>query len=156
MQCEYILPNQEQCPNSADFNKNFCTTHYGTRFSSSKMRPDLKFRSDRAFTPHVDKLTKTEKGHIDGYYKSQHPKPPKPKNISPKPTESIVEPEPPKEPTDILSQPILTIRELSQYLKVSMLTLKRWEAKGKIKSIRINSRGDRRYLKEEIQRFLGQ
>ena len=50
---------------------------------------------------------------------------------------------------------ILTIREAAEILRVSPITLKRWEKKGKIQSIRINSRGDRRYTKEQILALLG-
>lgn len=50
---------------------------------------------------------------------------------------------------------LLTIEEVSDVLRVSKITLKRWGKKGKLPAIRINSRGDRRYKKEEILRFLG-
>jgi len=51
---------------------------------------------------------------------------------------------------------ILTISEAAKIMRVAPLTLKRWEKKGKIQSIRINSRGDRRYLKKQILALLGQ
>ena len=50
---------------------------------------------------------------------------------------------------------ILTIGEVAEILRVSRLTLKRWEKKGKIQSIRINSRGDRRYTKQQVLALLG-
>ncbi len=50
---------------------------------------------------------------------------------------------------------LLTIEEVSKLLRVSKITLKRWGKKGKLPAIRINSRGDRRYKKEEVMRFLG-
>ncbi|MFA6005879.1 MAG: helix-turn-helix domain-containing protein [Patescibacteria group bacterium] len=50
---------------------------------------------------------------------------------------------------------LLTIEEVSDVLRVSKITLKRWGKKGKLPAIRINSRGDRRYKKEEVLRFLG-
>lgn len=52
----------------------------------------------------------------------------------------------------------MTISEVSSLLRVSPLTIKRWEkveGEKKLHPIRINSRGDRRYLREEIQRFIG-
>jgi excisionase family DNA binding protein len=49
----------------------------------------------------------------------------------------------------------MTISEVANLLRVSMLTLKRWEKKGQITCIRINSRGDRRYLRSEIERITG-
>ncbi|GIW63630.1 MAG: hypothetical protein KatS3mg091_432 [Patescibacteria group bacterium] len=50
---------------------------------------------------------------------------------------------------------LLTVREVAQLFRVSPLTIKRWGKKGKLIPIRINSRGDRRYRKEEILKFLG-
>lgn len=50
---------------------------------------------------------------------------------------------------------LLTIREVAELLRISPLTIKRWGKKGKLPAIRINSRGDRRYRKEVIQRLLG-
>jgi excisionase family DNA binding protein len=47
---------------------------------------------------------------------------------------------------------LLTIREVADILRVSPLTLKRWGKKGKLPAIRINSRGDRRYKKEVVNR----
>lgn len=52
--------------------------------------------------------------------------------------------------------PVLTISEVAEILRVSEITLKRWEKKGRIQSIRINSRGDRRYTKEQVLAILGQ
>lgn len=50
---------------------------------------------------------------------------------------------------------LLTLDEVSRILRVSKITLKRWGKKGKLPAIRINSRGDRRYKKQEVMRFLG-
>lgn len=50
---------------------------------------------------------------------------------------------------------LLTIREVADLLRISPLTIKRWGKKGKLPAIRINSRGDRRYRKEVVQRLLG-
>lgn len=51
---------------------------------------------------------------------------------------------------------LLTIREVSELLRVSQLTIKRWGKSGKLPAIRINTRGDRRYKKEVILRLLGE
>lgn len=51
---------------------------------------------------------------------------------------------------------LLTIKEVSELLRVSPLTVKRWGKNGKLPAIRINSRGDRRYKKEVILRLLGE
>lgn len=45
---------------------------------------------------------------------------------------------------------LLTPREVAEILRVSILTVKRWSNKGKLRAMRINSRGDRRYHKKEI------
>lgn len=50
---------------------------------------------------------------------------------------------------------LLTLREVSELLRVSPLTLKRWGKRGKLPAIRINSRGDRRYRKETVLALLG-
>lgn len=50
---------------------------------------------------------------------------------------------------------LMTLDEVSKILRVSKITLKRWGKKGKLPAIRINSRGDRRYKKQEVMRFLG-
>lgn len=50
---------------------------------------------------------------------------------------------------------LLTVREVSELLRVSPLTIKRWGKRGKLPAIRINSRGDRRYRKEAILYLLG-
>ena len=50
---------------------------------------------------------------------------------------------------------LLTVREVSELLRVSALTIKRWGKRGKLPAIRINSRGDRRYKKEAILWLLG-
>ncbi|MDA1317472.1 MAG: MerR family transcriptional regulator [bacterium] len=63
-----------------------------------------------------------------------------------------------QKPTITLSNlpDLMTIREVSELLRVSALTIKRWGKKGKLPAIRINSRGDRRYKKEVILRLLGE
>ena len=50
---------------------------------------------------------------------------------------------------------LLTPREVAKLLRVSIITVKRWGKQGKLPAIRINERGDRRYRKEVILRFLG-
>lgn len=50
---------------------------------------------------------------------------------------------------------LMTIREVADLLRVSPLTIKRWGKKGKLPAIRINSRGDRRYKKDVVNRLLG-
>lgn len=50
---------------------------------------------------------------------------------------------------------LLTVREVADLLRVSPLTIKRWGKRGKLPAIRINSRGDRRYKKEQVLWILG-
>lgn len=45
---------------------------------------------------------------------------------------------------------LMTPREVAEILRVSLLTVKRWSNKGKLNAMRINSRGDRRYRKQDI------
>jgi excisionase family DNA binding protein len=50
---------------------------------------------------------------------------------------------------------LLTVKEVAQLLRVSVLTIKRWGKRGKLPAIRINTRGDRRYKKEAVLWLLG-
>lgn len=49
---------------------------------------------------------------------------------------------------------MLTIAEVSRLLNVHPSTLRRWSNKGIIKTYRIGSRADRRFWKDDIERFL--
>ena len=51
---------------------------------------------------------------------------------------------------------MLTVAEVARLLHVHPNTLRRWSNNGRIKAYRITSRGDRRYKREEIARFLAQ
>ncbi len=62
----------------------------------------------------------------------------------------------PIEQVDLENLPaLLTPKEVAKILRVSVITLKRWGKKGKLPAIRINERGDRRYRREVVLRFLG-
>lgn len=50
---------------------------------------------------------------------------------------------------------LLTPREVAELLRVSVLTVKRWGNRGKLVPIRINSRGDRRYKKQQVLDLIG-
>lgn len=61
-----------------------------------------------------------------------------------------------KKDLDLTNLPdLLTVSEVAQLLRVSPLTIKRWGKRGKLPAIRINSRGDRRYRKEQVLWLLG-
>ena len=49
---------------------------------------------------------------------------------------------------------MLTIREVAKLLHVHPNTLRRWGNDGKIKAYRITARGDRRFKREDVARFL--
>ncbi len=51
---------------------------------------------------------------------------------------------------------MLTPREVAKMLHVHPNTLKRWSEKGRIVAYRINPRGDRRYWRRDIVRFLAE
>jgi excisionase family DNA binding protein len=49
---------------------------------------------------------------------------------------------------------MLTVTEVTELIHVHPNTLRRWSEQGIIITYRINSRGDRRYKKSDIDRFL--
>ena len=51
---------------------------------------------------------------------------------------------------------MLTVSEVARLLHVHPNTLRRWSNKGRIRSYRINPRGDRRYRLRDIEGFLAQ
>ena len=51
---------------------------------------------------------------------------------------------------------LLTVSEVADLLHVHPNTLRRWSNKGIIRTYRINRRGDRRFKREEIARFLAE
>ena len=51
---------------------------------------------------------------------------------------------------------MLTVREVSRLLHVHPNTLRRWSNNGRIRAYRITPRGDRRFERAEIARFLAE
>jgi excisionase family DNA binding protein len=51
---------------------------------------------------------------------------------------------------------MLTVREVARLFHVHPNTLRRWSNNGRIKAYRITSRGDRRFKRDEIARFLAE
>ena len=50
--------------------------------------------------------------------------------------------------------PMLTVREVARLLNVHSNTVRRWSDRGLIRAYRITRRGDRRFNREDIIRFL--
>ena len=49
---------------------------------------------------------------------------------------------------------MMTMREVCQMLHVHPNTLRRWCDQNKIRSYRITARGDRRFLRQDVARFV--
>ena len=49
---------------------------------------------------------------------------------------------------------MLTARQVADFLQVSISTVRRWSDKGLLKFYRVGSRGDRRYRRKDVLRFL--
>ncbi|MFA5309355.1 MAG: helix-turn-helix domain-containing protein [Dehalococcoidales bacterium] len=51
-------------------------------------------------------------------------------------------------------KPTLTVKDVAHYLNIHTNTVRRWSDSNILKAYRITPRGDRRFLKEDIERFL--
>lgn len=49
---------------------------------------------------------------------------------------------------------LLTIRQAAEVLNVHVETLRRWDKSGKLKAIKVNDRGDRRFDPKDIEAIL--
>jgi excisionase family DNA binding protein len=49
---------------------------------------------------------------------------------------------------------LLRIREAAEMLGVNPETLRRWDRDGRLPAIKISKRGDRRYKRENIEKFI--
>ena len=52
--------------------------------------------------------------------------------------------------------PLLTIREVARLLHVHSNTARRWSDQGLIRAYRISRRGDRRFRREDVTRFVAE
>jgi excisionase family DNA binding protein len=52
--------------------------------------------------------------------------------------------------------PMLTVREVARLLHIHSNTVRRWSDRGLIRAHRITRRGDRRFRREDISRFLAE
>jgi len=53
-------------------------------------------------------------------------------------------------------EPLLTVREVARLLHVHTNTVRRWSDHGLITAYRISRRGDRRFRREDVARFLAE
>ena len=62
-----------------------------------------------------------------------------------------------KNQLDINNLPeLLKLSQVALLLNVSVWTLRLWDNNGKLKAIRVGSRGDRRYKKQDILKILNE
>jgi len=66
----------------------------------------------------------------------------------------IVKGKPVPHKQDLNSKVMLTAREVAQLLGIHINTVRRWSNQGVLRSYRVSSRGDRRFRREDIDRFL--
>lgn len=57
---------------------------------------------------------------------------------------------------EVSLETMLTVRQVADFLHVSICTVRRWSNNGTLNYYRVGSRGDRRYRKEDVLRFLEQ
>jgi excisionase family DNA binding protein len=50
--------------------------------------------------------------------------------------------------------PLLTIEEAAGYLRVSKTSLRRWTNEGRLECVRVGARAERRFRKEDLERFI--
>lgn len=53
-------------------------------------------------------------------------------------------------------RPMLTVREVANLLHIHTNTVRRWSDRGILRSYRIAQRGDRRFRREDVARFLAE
>ena len=49
---------------------------------------------------------------------------------------------------------MMTVQQVADLLQVSICSIRRWSDKGILKFYRVGNRGDRRYWREDVLRFL--
>jgi excisionase family DNA binding protein len=53
-------------------------------------------------------------------------------------------------------RPMLTVREVAELLHIHTNTVRRWSDQGVLRAYRIAHRGDRRFRREDVARFLAE
>jgi excisionase family DNA binding protein len=56
--------------------------------------------------------------------------------------------------TSQVANNLLTVKQVSELLHIHPNTLRRWSEEGRIPALRITTRGDRRFRKDDVQRYL--
>jgi len=54
------------------------------------------------------------------------------------------------------NEKMLTVKEVASLLNIHPNTLRRWSEQGRIVTYKINSRGDRRFKRSDIEKFLNE
>jgi len=54
------------------------------------------------------------------------------------------------------SNGLMTVPQVAKLLHIHANTLRRWSDRGLIRSYRVGPRGDRRFRREEVERFLSE
>jgi len=58
--------------------------------------------------------------------------------------------------SDNVMEPMLTVRDVARILNIHSNTVRRWSDQGIIRAYRITHRGDRRFRRGDIARFLAE
>lgn len=66
----------------------------------------------------------------------------------------ILHPRPKREKPPLETKLVLKPGEVAQLLGIHRNTVRRWSNAGRLKAFRISPRGDRRFLRSEIDRFI--
>lgn len=74
--------------------------------------------------------------------------------ISKERVRQIVKGKPTPHRPDLESKAMLTPRDVGHLLGIHVNTVRRWSKKGLLRAYRISSRGNRRFRREDIDRFL--
>ena len=53
-----------------------------------------------------------------------------------------------------MGERMMTAQQVADFLQVSICSVRRWSDKGALKFYRVGSRGDRRYWREDVIRYL--
>ena len=56
--------------------------------------------------------------------------------------------------SEVQLETMVTVRQVADFLHVSISTVRRWSDSGILKSYRVGPRGDRRYLRDDVLSFV--